>query len=132
MPKESQNNVPEEPDLLLLFDDGTRYTIQATAKESNIKYVDSKKAGDVIPQSARYDAKGFICVGRPDFETLAREQAGHLALKYNYKQIPMFILAELFVLTKEGRLSSDDAEKFFLNERGYISLDRIRIATPKD
>jgi helicase len=120
-----------EPDLLLLFDDGTRYTIQTTAKESNTKYVDSKKAGDVIPQSARYDAKGFICIGRPDFETLAREQAGHLALKYNYKQIPIFILAELFVLAKEARMSTDEIEKFILNERGYISLDRVRISVAK-
>ena len=69
--------------------------------------------------------------GRPDFEILAREQAGHLGLKYNYKQIPVFILAELFVLAKEGRTSNDEVEKFILNERGYISLDRIRVSVVK-
>jgi helicase len=115
-----------EPDLLLLFDNGLRYTVQITAKESNTKYVDSQKAGDVIPQSASYDANGFVCIGRPDFETLAREQAGRLGQKYNYKQMPIFVLTELFVLNKEGRISSEDVEKFILNERGYISRDRIQ------
>ncbi len=120
-----------EPDVLLLFDDGSRHTVQITAKESNTKYVDSKKAGDVIPQSARLKADGFICIGRPDFETLAREQAGHLGLKYNYKQLPMFVLAELYVLTKENRLSADEAEKFLLDERGHVSFDRLRSITTR-
>jgi replicative superfamily II helicase len=115
-----------EPDVLLLFDDGQRYTVQITAKDSNAKYVDSKKAGDVIPQSARFKAGGFVCIGRPDFETLAREQAGHLGLTYNYKQIPLFVLAEIFVLVKEGRLSSENAEKILTSGRGYISFDRTR------
>ena len=43
----------------------------------------------------------------------------------------MFILAELFVLAKEGRISNDEVEKFLLNERGYISLDRIRVSVVK-
>ncbi|WP_158626261.1 hypothetical protein, partial [Corallococcus praedator] len=115
-----------EPDLLLLFESGSKYTVQITAKESNSKFVDSKKAGDVIPQSARYSPDGFICIGRPDFESLAKEQAGHLGTTFNYKQIPLYILVEIFVQTREGRLSDEQAERLIIAERGYFSFDRIK------
>jgi hypothetical protein len=87
--------------------------------------VDSKKAGDVVPQSARFHVDGFMCLGRPDFEALAREQAGHLAAKYNYKQLPVYILAELFVLVTEKRIEPNVAEDFILNQRGYLTLAQV-------
>lgn len=119
-----------EPDLLLLFNSGAKISVQITAKESNTKYVDSKKAGDVIPQSARFHVDGYMCIGRPDFETLAKEQAGHLAQKFNYKQLPLSVLVELFVRMKEARVSSDEAHEFILNRRGFLSLTTLPGSTP--
>jgi len=114
-----------EPDLLLHFQDGVSFSIQVTAKDSNMKFVDSKKAGDVIPQSARFGVDGFICIGRPDFETLARENAGPLGAKYNYKQVPVFVLCELFVLFSERRYSASHITKVIREARGYIDVRRL-------
>ena len=114
-----------EPDILLHFADGISFSIQVTAKESNSKFVDSKKAGDIIPQSVRFGVEGFICVGRPDFETLARENGGHLGAKYNYKQIPVFVLCELFVLFAEKRFDAAEITKIVREARGYIDVKRL-------
>lgn len=114
-----------EPDILVHFTDGVSFSIQVTAKDSNTKFVDSKKAGDIIPQSVRFGVDGFICVGRPDFETLARENAGHLGSKYNYKQLPVFVLCELFVLFAEKRLGTDEITKLIRDARGYVDVKRL-------
>ncbi|MBC2593875.1 hypothetical protein H5P28_06335 [Ruficoccus amylovorans] len=114
-----------EPDLLIHFKDGISFSIQVTAKESNTKFVDSKKSGDIIPQSARFGVEGFICVGRPDFETLARENAGPLGAKYNYKQIPVFVLCELYVLYAEDRFDSEKITRVIRDVRGYINVKRL-------
>ncbi|MEY2907392.1 MAG: hypothetical protein RLZZ408_1863 [Verrucomicrobiota bacterium] len=114
-----------EPDILLHFSDAVSFSIQVTAKESNAKFVDSKKAGDIIPQSVRFGVDGFICIGRPDFETLARENAGHLGAKYNYKQLPVFVLCELFVLFAEKRFAADEITKLIRDARGYIDVKRL-------
>ena len=42
-----------EPDLIMEFANGDLFAVQVTAREKD-RFVDSKKAGDVIPQSARY------------------------------------------------------------------------------
>lgn len=114
-----------EPDILLYFADGISFSIQVSAKETNTKFVDSKKAGDIIPQSVRFGVEGFICVGRPDFETLARENAGHLGSKYNYKQIPVFVLCELFVLFAEKRFDAVEITKLLREAKGYIDVNRL-------
>jgi len=82
-----------EPDNLLTFPNGEKMTAQTTARDDNNSFVDSKKAGDVIPQSARFHPNGFICFGRPDFQQLAQEQARHQAVEHNFKLIPIFVLA---------------------------------------
>ena len=121
-----------EPDILLHFKDGISFSIQVTAKELNTKFVGSKKSGDIIPQSARFGVVGFICVGRPDFETLARENAGQLGKKYNYKQIPVFVLCELFVLYAEDRFTSEQITKVIRDARGHLDVKRLFTELAKD
>ncbi|MCL6611079.1 MAG: DEAD/DEAH box helicase [Peptococcaceae bacterium] len=113
-----------EPDLLLTFN-GKKITAQVTAKESNNKFVDSKKAGDVIPQSARFKPDGYICFGRPDFQELAKENAQELGDIHNYKAIPIYVLAEAFVLVKEGKVNIKKLSNFIFNTRGYISIKKL-------
>lgn len=114
-----------EPDLLLTFPSGERVTVQVTAKKDQTSFIDSKKAGDVISQSARFHPDGFICLGRPDFQDLAREQANHHALDKNFKLLPMYVLAELFVRVKEGKIDTNLAAEFLLNARGYLTVSEI-------
>lgn len=123
-----------EPDHLLTFPSGEKLTAQTTAKDDNNNFVDSKKAGDVIPQSARFHPNGYICFGRPDFQQLAQEQAGHQAVEHNFKLIPIYVLAELYVRFREGKLSPDRIRAFLLNARGYLNfgaLDKFLIDAAK-
>jgi replicative superfamily II helicase len=111
-----------EPDQILTFPRGEKMTAQTTAKDDNNSFVDSKKAGDVIPQSARFHPTGFICFGRPDFQRLAQEQAGHQAVEHNFKLIPIYILAELYVRFREQKLTPEQIRFFLLKARGYLNL----------
>ncbi|HTX22334.1 MAG TPA: hypothetical protein VMD27_10840 [Candidatus Aquilonibacter sp.] len=111
-----------EPDHLLTFPGGEKMTAQTTAKDDTNSFVDSKKAGDVIPQSARFHPDGFICFGRPDFQQLAQEQAEHQAIEHNFKLIPIFVLAELYVRFRERKLTPDKIRHFLLNARGYLNF----------
>jgi hypothetical protein len=113
-----------EPDHLITFPGGEKLAAQTTAKDDNNSFVDSKKAGDVIPQSALFHPNGFICFGRPDFQRLAQEQAGHQAVEHNFQLIPIYVLAELFVRYREGKLSPDQIRLFLLNARGYLDFAR--------
>ncbi len=115
-----------EPDLLMTFPDGNKITIQVTAKQSPTQFIDSKKAGDVLPQSARFHPDGFMCLGRPDFQELAKEQAVHQAKDTNFKLIPVYVLVELFVQVQEGKIDANGAAQFLFSTRGYITIERIR------
>jgi len=114
-----------EPDLLMTFPNGKKITVQVTASENPTKYIDSKKAGEVIAQSARFHPDGYICMGRPDFQSLAIEQADHLGVEKNFKLIPIFVLAELFVRSREGKLSHKNCAKLLLSSRGYITMSEV-------
>lgn len=122
-----------EPDLIMTFPDGHKMTIQVTAKDDTTKFIDSKKAGDIIPQSARFYPDAYMCLGRPDFQELAKEQSTHLASTMNYKLMPIYILAELYVRQCENKLSPSDIATFFYNVRGYVRIRDIEeIGTPKN
>ncbi|GGG82015.1 DEAD/DEAH box helicase [Paenibacillus radicis (ex Gao et al. 2016)] len=114
-----------EPDLLMILDNGHKYTIQVTAKLDKTKHIDSKKAGDVISQSARLDPDGYVCLGRPDFQELAIDQAIHLGKKHNFKLVPLYALIELFVRVKEGELSSECVTNFLIESKGYLNISMI-------
>jgi hypothetical protein len=114
-----------EPDHLLVFEGGKKLTAQTTAKLDNKHFIDSKKAGDVIPQSARFAPDGYICFGRPDFQALAKEQAKYQGKQHNFKLVPIFALAELYVRYREGKLTPAQIATFLLNQRGYLDVQRI-------
>jgi replicative superfamily II helicase len=114
-----------EPDILMMFEDGERIAVQVTAKEDITKFIDSKKAGDVIPQSARMSPSGYICLGRPDFQELAVEQSHFLAQNFNFKLLPLYALVELYVRVKEGLLSPESTTDIVKNSRGYINITMI-------
>jgi len=115
-----------EPDLLMTFPDGKKMTVQVTAKQSSTHFVDAKKAGDVIPQSARFHPDGFMCLGRPDFQELAKEQALHQARDMNFKLMPIYILVELFVRTSERKLDANEVAQFLFSTRGYITFEKMQ------
>lgn len=121
-----------EPDLLMTFPDGRKLTVQVTAKEKTTSFIDSKKSGDVIPQSARLQPDGYICLGRPDFQDLAKEQAFHLAKKDNFKLLPMYILVELYVQAHEGKIDAESAARFLLTSRGYLTVGQIEGFKPRN
>ncbi|RJX39585.1 hypothetical protein D3P09_09220 [Paenibacillus pinisoli] len=114
-----------EPDLSMELNNGQVYTIQVTAKEDKTKFIDSKKAGDVIPQSARLNPTGYICLGKPDFQELAIDQASHLAKQHNYKLVPLYALVELFVRVKEGEISTATVTDLLVKFRGYLNISAI-------
>ena len=108
-----------EPNLLMIFPDGNELTILIIAKKGG-EFVSSSEAGEIISQSARFHPKGYICFGRPDFQSLAKEQAKHLGMEYNFKLIPIFALAELYVRFMEGKLSKNQISDLLFDARGYF------------
>ncbi|WP_336772653.1 DEAD/DEAH box helicase [Paenibacillus sp. MMO-58] len=114
-----------EPGLLMVLGNGQKYSIQLTAKENKNKFIDSQNAEDVISQSAHLELDGYVCIGRPDFQELAIDQASHLAKKHNFKLVPLFALIELYIRIKEGELSSEVVTNFFVDFKGYLNISKI-------
>ncbi len=113
-----------EPDHLLYDSSGNIFAIQTTAREK--KNISMKKAASVIGQSAKYKPSGYIVFGRPDFEVLAIENAeDQLRAGVNYKLIPIPVLAEMYVLVNEKRMTCEDIEKILIDWKGYVNLERI-------
>ena len=100
-------------------------TIQVTAKDLNTKFIDSKKSGDVVSQSARFHPDIYMCMGRPDFQQLAKEQAYHIAMDLNFKLMPIFVFVELFVRVKEGKATAEDVTGFIRDSLGYLTVSTI-------
>jgi helicase len=114
-----------EPDLLMTFADGKKFAVQVTAKEKTTSFINSKKAGEVVPQSARLQPDGYICLGRPDFQDFAKEQAIHLAKKDNFKLLPMYVLVELYVQVRESKIDGERAARYLFTSTGYLSVAQI-------
>lgn len=113
-----------DPDHLLYDSEERVFAIQTTAREK--KNVAMRKATSVIGQSSKYQPSGYIVIGRPDFEALAIKDAdSQVAAGRNYKLIPVFVLAEAYVLVHEGKLASADVEKVLIEWKGYINLKRL-------
>ena len=109
----------------MTFPDGKKLAVQVTASENPAKYIDAKKAGNVIPQSARFHPDGYICIGRPELQVLAVEQASHLGIDTNFKLIPVCMLAEVFVCNREGKLNDKSCAKFFFFFFFFFFLSEI-------
>jgi hypothetical protein len=43
-------------------------------------------------------------------------------VEHNFKLIPIYLLAELYVRFREGKLSPDQIRPFLLNARGYLNF----------
>jgi hypothetical protein len=67
-----------------------------------------------------------MCIGRPDFQELAREQAMHLSQGMNFKLLPIYVLAELYVQTREGVIDANEAERFLFSARSYLTMAGLR------
>jgi len=69
-----------------------------------------------------------MCIGRPDFQALARDLARDQGAQHNFKLIPMYVLTEMYVRWREGRLSKEAIRNLLLTFRGYCPvefLDRL-------
>jgi replicative superfamily II helicase len=113
-----------EPDHVLYDDAGKVYVAQVTARQG--KNISMTKATSVIGQSSRYKPQGYIVLGRPDFDTLAiKDCRNQTASGRNYKLIPIPVLGEIFVMFHEKLLSSEDVDRIFTQEKGYIGFSEI-------
>lgn len=120
-----------EPDHVLYRSDGKPLVIQTTAREK--KRISITKATSVIGQSAKYKPVGYLVFGRPDFDELAVKDSEHqIQAGLNYKLVPIYTLAEMFVLFHEKRLSTSMVERILLEETGYIGLSELYDATRRD
>jgi helicase len=113
-----------EPDNLLHLPDGNVIAFSVTARET--QNVSMKKAGEIIAGAARFRPVARIVVGRPDFHELAIKNAQEIANDgTNFKILPMFVLAEMFVRVREGRLKDDAVMNILRNQLGYISIETL-------
>ena len=98
------------------------------------KNISMTKATSVIGQSSKYKPRGYIVLGRPDFDALAiKDCHSQTRIKRNYKLILLPVLAEMFVLFHEGKLSSADIDRIFTQETGYVGFSEVeRFVQGKD
>lgn len=115
-----------EADLRIVLSSGQNGIAQVHAKDRPTDRVGIVKAGSILQQSPELNPQAFICFGRPDFmEDATKKAANHASNGRNYKLIPLFVLAELYVRFHESRITSERIAEILESETGYITLDRL-------
>jgi replicative superfamily II helicase len=115
-----------EADLKLILSNGQHGIAQITAKDLPTDKVGINKSISILTQSPELKPKVHICFGRPDFLPDAIKKADeHARNGHNIKLIPLFVLAEMYVLFQEGKLSATSVAEILEMKTGYISLKSI-------
>jgi len=114
------------PDFLLYTVDNEIIACEVTAKERNDHHIDKGKAEKILGSAAWRPPIARVVIGRPDFHELAIDNARNIVAEgMNYKLVPMYVLAEMYVRVHEGRLTSKDVESILRNEQGYLTFENL-------
>jgi hypothetical protein len=111
-----------EPDGVLHIPDGSNLVLSITASD---KKISMKKSEEILGSGGAYTpVKGAIVIGKPDFHELAINRSAGIASGIcGYKLIPVYILAEMWVRLKEGKLEQKHIDTILASEVGYITKD---------
>lgn len=114
------------PDFLLYTADNKFIACEVTAKERNDHHVDKGKAEKILGSAAWCTPVARVVIGRPDFHELAIDNTRNVVAEgMNYKLVPVYVLAEMYVRLYEGRLTSENVESILRNERGYLTFETL-------
>jgi len=113
-----------EPDNLLHLVDSGLIAFSVTAREN--QNVSMKKAGELIAGAARFKPIARVVVGRPDFHELAIKNADEIVGDgTNFKLLPVYVLAEMYVRVREGFLTEDDVIRILKEKTGYLNFSAL-------
>lgn len=113
-----------EPDGVLHTPDGGNLVVSITASD---KKISMKKSQEILGSAGAYPPlKGAIVIGKPDFHELAISRAAGIATSVcSYKLIPVYVLAEMWVRLKEGKLTQQNINAILASEVGYVTKDML-------
>lgn len=112
-----------EADLRINFPDGRVGVAGVTAKDSPTDKVGINKALSILSQSPELKPKIFLSIGRPEFLPDAiRKAKEHASNDQNFKLIPIYVLAEIYVKYHDGTLLPEKIDELLETQTGYFNL----------
>jgi hypothetical protein len=116
-----------EEDIRVTHADGT-VIISVTASQDDTRPVRWNKAKEILGAGAGLNPVNYVCVGRPDFESLAQRSAENIAREAGHRSIllvPIPVLAEAAVRIAEGSLDSRHLVDLLAHRRGNLAVDDL-------
>ena len=116
-----------EEDIRVTHADGT-VIISVTASQDDTRPVRWNKAKEILGAGAGLNPVNYVCVGRPDFESLALRSAENIAREAGHRSIllvPIPVLAEAAVRIAEGSLDSRHLVDVLARRRGNLTVDDL-------
>jgi replicative superfamily II helicase len=116
-----------EEDIRVTHADGT-VIISVTASQDDTRPVRWNKAKEILGAGAGLNPVNYVCMGRPDFESLAQRSAENIAREAGHRSIllvPIPVLAEAAVRIAEGGLDSRHLVDLLAHRRGNLAVDDL-------
>ncbi len=113
-----------EPDGYLSIPGEGNLVVSITASGGNIRLT---KPREILGASARYSPLfGCLVIGRPDFVQEAINEAPAISREVKpYSLMTVSALAELYVLWREARATTEQVESILLGGGTYLNVERI-------
>ena len=121
-----------EEDIQLAHPDGT-VVISVTASQGDARPVRWSKVREVLGTGAGLNPINYVCVGRPNFESLAERKAGEIARETGPRRlllVPITMLAETLVRCGEGRMSAEELGNLLAQARGVLKDEHLQGSDP--
>jgi helicase len=109
--------------------------ISVTASQDDTRAVRWNKAKEILGAGAGLNPVNYVCVGRPDFESLAQRSAENIARETGQRSIllvPIPVLAEAAVRIAEGSLDSRHLVDLLAHHRGNLAVDDLSAGEVKE
>jgi hypothetical protein len=116
-----------EEDIRLAHADGT-VIISVTGSEDDARPIRWTKAREILGAGAGLNPINYVCIGRPDFESLAVRSAADIARETGSRSIlliSMPVLAESLVRISEGNMSADELGELLAHQRGLLTTEDL-------
>ena len=116
-----------EEDIRVACADGT-VIISVTASQDDGHPIRWNKAKEILGAGVGLNPVNYICVGRPDFESLAERSASSIARETGKRSIllmPMPVLAEAIVRIAEGSINVHQLGNLLAHQRGILTVEDL-------
>jgi hypothetical protein len=109
--------------------------ISVTASKDDGHPIRWNKTKEILGGGTGLNPINYVCIGRPDFDSLAQRRADDIAREAGARSIllvPITVLAEATVRIAEGTLTAQQLGDLLAHGRGNLTVERLPQQTTQE